>query len=326
MKPFIQLPTESILTKYPAPIEYAEKQLEVFWLANEINVDKDIQSVLVDMTEQERHGILTSLRLFTLYELRAGSDYWGDRFVKTFPRPEFRRMASVFSMFELAVHAPFYDKLNQALNVSTDEFYLSYVSHPALKARMEFIDEALNDEDDLYSTAVFAMVEGAVLYSSFAFIKHFQANGKNKLNNVCRGINFSVRDEALHSNAGAYSYKALLEEKKLSTIEKIRLQSRICEAAMKIMEHEVQIVDMTFEKGPIPGITADQLKLFAGHRVDSVLANLDVIKPENITPAGPIGDWFYRDINSFKFNDHFVGVGSEYRRDWSQEDFTWETD
>jgi len=323
LKPFIQLPTESILTKYPAPIEYANKQLEVFWTADEINVDKDIQSVLVDMTEQERHGILTSLRLFTLYELRAGSDYWGDRFVKTFPRPEFRRMASVFSMFELAVHAPFYDKLNQALNVSTDDFYLSYVNHPALKARMEFIDEALNDEDDLFSTAVFAMVEGAVLYTSFAFIKHFQANGKNKLNNVCRGINFSVRDEALHSKAGAYSYLALLEEKKLPPIDTIRLQSRICEAAMKIMEHESQIVDMTFEKGDIPGITADQLKQFASHRVDSVLNDLGVLKISDITPSGPIGDWFYKDINSFKFNDHFVGVGSEYKRSWDANSFVW---
>lgn len=322
-KPFIQLPTESILTKYPAPIEYANKQLEVFWTADEINVDKDIQSVLVDMTEQERHGILTSLRLFTLYELRAGSDYWGDRFVKTFPRPEFRRMASVFSMFELAVHAPFYDKLNQALNVSTDEFYLSYVSHPALKARMEFIDRALNDEDDLYSTAVFAMVEGAVLYSSFAFIKHFQANGKNKLNNVCRGINFSVRDEALHSNAGAYCFKELLEEKKLSFLDSTDLSSRIFRAAREIMEHESQIVDMTFEKGPISGITPDQLKQFASHRVDSVLASLGVLNINAVTPSGPIGDWFYRDVNSFKFNDHFVGVGSEYKRAWNAEEFTW---
>jgi ribonucleoside-diphosphate reductase beta chain len=306
------------------PIEYADKQLEVFWTADEINVDKDIQSVLVDMTEQERHGILTTLRLFTLYELRAGSDYWGDRFIKVFPRPEFRRMASVFSMFELAVHAPFYDKLNQALNVATDDFYLSYVKEPILKARMEFIDEALNDEDDLYSTAVFAMVEGAVLYSSFAFIKHFQANGKNKLNNVCRGINFSVRDEALHSNAGAYCFKALLEESKLLPGERIDLEIKICDAAVKIMEHESKIVDMIFEKGPIPGITADQLKQFATHRVDSVLANLEVLSVNDVTPAGNIGDWFYKDINSFKFNDHFVGTSSEYKRGWNAEAFTWD--
>lgn len=99
-------PTESILTKYHQPIEFANKQLEVFWTADEINVENDIHSIRVDMDEAERHGVLTTLRLFTLYELRAGGDYWRDVFPNIFPRPEFARMASVFSMFELAVHAP----------------------------------------------------------------------------------------------------------------------------------------------------------------------------------------------------------------------------
>lgn len=320
MKPFIQLPTESILTKYKQPIEYANKQLEVFWLPDEINVDKDIQSVLVDMTEQEKHGILTTLRLFTLYELRAGGDYWGDRFIRTFPRPEFRRMASVFSMFELAVHAPFYDKLNQALNVSTDEFYLDYVKDPVLKERMDFIDEALNDKNDLYSVGVFSMVEGAVLYSAFAFIKHFQANGKNKLNNVCRGINFSVRDESIHANAGAYCFKALLAEKK--NVKTDELYDRLAEAGQKLLEHEHHIIDKVFELGDIPGITKESLKQFVEHRIDSCLIALGV--PYIVlTEAGPIGDWFYKGINDFKFNDAFVGVGNEYRRDWDESRFVW---
>jgi ribonucleoside-diphosphate reductase beta chain len=316
-KPFIQLPTESILTKYKQPIEFSDKQLEVFWLPGEISVDKDIQSVRVDMTEAEKHGVLTTLRLFTLYELRAGADYWGDRFVKIFPRPEFTRMASVFSMFELAVHAPFYNKLNEALNVSTDDFYLSYVQDPTLKERMDFIATALEGDDDLFSVAVFSLVEGAVLYSAFAFLKHFQANGKNKLNNVCRGINFSVRDEALHANAGAWCFRQLLNEKQ-GTYD----WTKILNAVETIRSHEYYIIDMVFSKGNISGISSESMKQFVDHRLALCLNNLGFVS-DKLYITSPIEDWFYKDINDFKFNDFFGGVGSEYRRDWDEKRFIW---
>jgi ribonucleotide reductase beta subunit family protein with ferritin-like domain len=312
----IQTPTESVVAKYKVPIEYADRQLEIFWLPGEINVEKDVQSILVDMTPAEKHGVLTTLRLFTLYELRAGGEYWGSRFVKTFPRPEFTRMASVFSMFELAVHAPFYAKLNEALNVSTDSFYTSYVEDPDLKERMEFIDKALSDEDDLYSTAVFSLVEGAVLYSAFAFLKHFQANGKNKLNNVCRGIAFSVRDEALHAEAGAWCYRALQEQIGGDVSEKIY------DAAKILYQHETLIIDKVFEVGEISGITATQMKHFVEHRIDLCLKNLGLkalYKPK----YNPIAEWFYKDITGFAFNDFFAGIGKEYRRDWNEKAFSW---
>lgn len=312
-------PTESILTKYQQPIQFANKQLEVFWTADEINVENDIHSIRVDMDEAERHGVLTTLRLFTLYELRAGSDYWRDVFPKIFPRPEFGRMASVFSMFELAVHAPFYNKLNEALNVSTDEFYLSYVKDPDLKQRMDFITNALDSGDSLYSVGVFSLIEGAVLYSSFAFLKHFQANGKNKLNNVCRGIDFSVRDEAMHAEGGAYAFREGLKQSDMSRWSVAQLNSRLWGAADKIQEHEYAIIDKIFEKGEIRGISKESLKQFVDHRISTVLVSLGV--RENVIDAGPIGDWFYKDINDYKFNDFFAGQGREYTRNWDEKGF-----
>lgn len=312
-------PTESILTKYHQPIEFANKQLEVFWTADEINVENDIHSIRVDMDEAERHGVLTTLRLFTLYELRAGSDYWRDVFPVIFPRPEFARMASVFSMFELAVHAPFYNKLNEALNVSTDDFYLSYVKDPQLKQRMDFIDSALTSGNPLYSVGVFSLIEGAVLYSSFAFLKHFQANGKNKLNNVCRGIDFSVRDEAMHAEGGAYAFREGLAQSKISKVAREYLFEELLDASSVIRAHEYAIIDKIFEKGEIRGISKLSLKQFVNHRICAVLVSLGVI--DEMGDAGPIGEWFYKDINDYKFNDFFAGQGREYTRNWDEKGF-----
>ena len=99
-------PTKSYVTHYPDAIKFSEQAESIFWTANEINVAKDKQDMLVNMTEAERHGVITTLRLFTLYELIIGDEYWLGRIKDTFERPEIQRMCSIFGMFELNVHAP----------------------------------------------------------------------------------------------------------------------------------------------------------------------------------------------------------------------------
>lgn len=181
------------VTTYHEPVEFATKQLEVFWLPDEIKVEKDVQDVLVNFTESEKHAVITTLKLFSIYETHAGDEYWGRRYKEIFEGFEFHRMASVFSMIELAVHTPFYSKINELLHLDDEEFYLSYLKDPVLTERVKHIGAMIGDPNDMISVATFSLVEGAILYSAFGFLKHYQSQGKNKLMNVVRGINFSVR-------------------------------------------------------------------------------------------------------------------------------------
>lgn len=308
--------------------EFTRKQMSIFWLPDEPKVEKDIQDIRVNLTEAEKHGVITVLKLFSLYEMSAGDDYWSGRFRLTCPEQiEYVEMASVFSMVELAIHLQFYKKLNELLYLDTDEFYTSYTKDPALSERMDFIGEMVCHDNDLVSLGAFSMIEGAVLYSSFAFLKHFQSQGKNKLLNIVRGINFSVRDEELHSQAGAYEFRrryALITDSDLK--EEIRLT--LWDVATTIISHEDRIIDMIFEKGEIDGINKVDMRLFVNSRVLICLSQLGLnnfIAPlENIV-ANPIADWFYDGINGFQFNDIFSGLGASYSRDWAESEFTWET-
>jgi len=321
--PKILQDTGTLQLEYPEADAFTEQQLNVFWLPEEIKVEKDIQDILVNMTEAERHGVITVLKLFTLYELRAGSDYWLGRFMKRFKRHELQRMASTFGMFELSIHKPFYAKINEALHIDTDEFYNEYVNDETLSARMKFIADVVRSDNDLYSIGAFTFIEGAVLYSSFAFLKHFQSKGKNKLLNVVRGINFSVRDENLHALAGAWAFRTLKEEKNLSPEEEIGLEATIRAAAEKVYEHECRIVDMIFEKGEIEGTTPVQLKHFVESRINQCLQELGYKNMFEVK-YNPIADWFYDGITGFSFNDFFSGVGNSYTRNWSETDFVYE--
>lgn len=313
----------SLIEKDSNVKKFTKDQLSIFWLPDEPKVEKDIQDIKVNMTPSETHGVLTILKLFSLYELKAGEEYWGERFNKMFPdRLEYLKMANAFSFFETNIHLPFYNRINELLNINTDEYYQSYAKDPILKSRIEFIDQVIKSKNDLYSLAVFSMVEGVILYSSFAFLKHFQSKGKNKLLNIVRGINFSVRDENLHSIGGAYAFKDKLEAAKLSTEDKQALVDVIYKAAEHLKEHEFRISEMIFEKGQIEGITETQLKHFVESRVNLVLQQLG-LKPLYTVEYNPIADWFYDGINGYQYNDFFSGIGSAYSREWSEGEFSW---
>lgn len=139
-------------------------------------------------------------------------------------------MATTFSFFE-TVHRRFYQSLNEKMHLHTNEFYEDYANDPILKERMDFIDEHINSEDDLLSVGVFSIVEGAILYSTFAFFKHYQSQGKNKLKAFVSGIDFSAKDENGHSEAGAYTFRTHLHQMKMTPEAQAELFGKIYVAA-----------------------------------------------------------------------------------------------
>lgn len=323
--PRIKTHTESYVVHYPQFIEFADTQLEkCFWTSNEINMEKDKQDLLINMTESEKHAVTTALKLFVKYELFVGTEYWLTKVLNRYPRPEIQRMASVFGMVELAVHAPFYNKLNEVLGLNTEEFYTDYVNDTVLKDRVDFLNELVNSENELLSLAVFSMMEGAILFSSFALFKSFQSNGNNLLSNTVRGISQSLIDEGLHQQAGAALYKQVVKESKVKKTSLENLHSLISEAGSKLFEHECKIIEMFFEKGNLRGVTAQGMKTFVASRINLCLQDLGV-KPIFEISDNVVGDWFYASAQSYQFNDIFSGIGREYSRAWDEQSFAWKS-
>ena len=326
----ILTPKSEYTTDYPIAIEFAKQQAEIFWLPDEIEVEKDLHDLKTNFSESEYHGVISTLKLFTIYELSVGNDYWQNYVTKVFPRPDIQRMATTFAFMEIGVHAPFYNKINEALGLDTDEFYNSYKEDAVLANRMAWIGKRTEKKDTVYnilkSVGVFSMIEGAVLYSSFAFLKHFNSAGKNKLININAGINFSAIDETLHSQAGAWLFRTLLQEAEddgqISTAQLNLLNHELEDTAKVILEHESIIIDKIFEKGAIKGITENQLKHFVESRLDICMENLGfkgIFKPKrNI-----IAKWFYKDLESSTLHDFFSSTGSDYNRAWSDSKFIW---
>lgn len=309
-------PQPAYVVEYPEAIELLNKQMSIFWFPDEINVEKDVQDILVNLTPAERHGVTTTLKLFTQYELIVGTEYW-QRVGTMFQKPaDIQRMANAFSFFELNVHAPFYSKINEALGLANEKFYTDYVNDPVLKQRIESLERYANSDLWADFMVALAFAEGVILYSNFAFLKHFQSQGKNKILNIVRGINFSARDEGLHSLASAWLFREL---KKEGNISDEQVYPIIEDLAIIVRDHEYQIVDKIFEQGPIDGITATQMKHFIDSRINLVARNLGFNNLYEVK-YNPIADWFYKGINDYVMNDFFSGQGREYVRTWSEDE------
>lgn len=310
---------------YPEAVEFMNQQQAVFWPHTEVKVAKDKQDIMVNMTEAERHGVITTLRLFSKYEAIIGDEFWLNFVMKNFPRAgDIQPMAAMFGAMELAVHLFFYKTLNEELGIATDEFYDSYTEDADLKERIDYLETVLTADDKLRALGAFTFGEGAILYSSFAYLKHFQSKGKNKLLNVVSGINFSARDENLHAEAAAWlfrTYKQELTDAGLVDEEYLdKLKQDIYIAAETVFDHECKIISKIFEKGKIDGITETQLQHFCQSRINLCLRNLGY---ENLYKVeyNPVSDWFYKGINGYLMQDFFSSQGNQYQRDWSGKGF-----
>ncbi len=311
-------PKSAYTVDYPHAVELVEKQMSIFWFPDEVRVEKDVQDILVNLSEAERHGVITTLKLFTQYELIVGQEYW-TTLSRVLRKPAcVQRMCNLFSFMEQNVHAPFYAKINEALGLANDKFYTDYINDPVLADRISMLEHYAGQVSPEF-LIMLALTEGAVLYSSFAFLKHFQSQGKNKCLNIVRGINFSARDEGLHSEASAWLFRTWLEEQGESPEDYREIITRLSDA---VREHEYAIVDKIFEKGHIEGITSVQLKHFVDSRINVVARNLGITNLYEVK-YNPIADWFYKGLNDYVANDFFSGQGREYSRDWSEDDLTW---
>lgn len=317
--------TDSFTIKYPKLVEFTDYQLnELYWKHGEIQVAKDRHQFLTELTEAEQHAILTAAKLFVKYESFIGNEFWINRVMKMFPRPEVERWSATAGMVELAIHAPFYQALNTQLGLDNDEFWDSYTDDPVLAERMNFLSSFIESDDDRLSLAVFSMMEGAILFSSFALFKSFNSNGHNLLVNFGAGINQSALDEGLHHDVGAYLFKQDLKESKLPKEEREKLFCKIQAAGYKLYEHEDAIIEKFHEKGNLRGATKEQFKVFIKSRINHCLNNFGIDPIFNIDGLdNPIEGWFGGKIKGYIANDFFNTLGREYSTRFSEDKFVW---
>lgn len=303
---------------YEWAYEYWFKQQNAHWLHTEISMQNDVKDWEENLNEKEKNVIGNILKGFTQTECHVG-DYWSSYVPKWFPVPEIKMMAQTFGAFE-TIHAIAYSYLNDTLGL--DDFK-AFLEDEATMAKLNVLIEVDPDTTDLNeiarSLALFsAAAEGIQLFSSFAVLLSFKKS--NRLNGIGKQMEFSVRDESLHSEAGCKLFRELCNENKEL---KHDVKLTIYEGIELALVNEFNYIDKIFELGDLETISRKQLKNFMLDRANRKLVELgyDAVYPIDKDLLEQM-DWFYIAVAGEQQTDFFANRESGYSKanaDWNEE-------
>lgn len=304
------------------PFEYQEAfdfyldQQRSHWLADEVPLASDLNDWKQKLTESEKNLIGNILKSFAQTEVHV-NDYWSSKVSQWFPKPEIVAMTSTFGSFE-AIHAQAYARLNEELGL--DDFK-AFLEDEAALSKIERLQNTPMDtlNERAQSLAIFsAFTEGVNLFSSFAVLMSFQL--RNLMKGTGQIVEWSVRDESLHSKAGCWLFRTLLQENEdLNTPE---LRSKVTEACHLSVKLEFDFIDKAFEMGEVEGLNKAQLQNFIKARANEKMIELGYKAVYNDIDPNLLKqmEWFGHLTSGKTHQDFFAGRVTDYAKstgDWS---------
>ena len=259
--------------EYQEAADYWLKQQQAHWLHTEVPMMSDLNDWNSNLNETEKNIIGSILKGFAQTETVV-NDYWSGLVTKWFRKPEVIMMATTFGAFE-TIHAEAYSLLNETLGL---ENFAEFMEDEATMAKIEnltAVRDSFNGEKDIHeiakSLAIFsAFTEGVNLFSSFAVLLSFKM--RNKLKGVGQIVEWSIRDESLHSEAGCWLFRTLVKENpELKTPE---LEAAINEAALLSLQLELDFIKKCYELGDLEGCSQYDLENFIKNRINTKLGDL----------------------------------------------------
>jgi ribonucleoside-diphosphate reductase beta chain len=182
-------------------------------------------------------------------------------------------MSAAFASME-SIHAVAYAYLNQSLGL---EDFSAFLHEPTAKAKIDRLisTKGKSKQEVARSLAIFsAFNEGVNLFSSFAILLNFSRF--NKMKGLGQIIAFSIKDESLHSNAGCWLFRQLIQE--YPEIWTDELKKEIYDAARVTVELEDNFIAKAFEVGSVEGLEEKDLKNFIRFRTNTKLEDLGLGK------------------------------------------------
>jgi len=301
--------------EYQDAFDFYKNQHRAHWLADEVPLASDLNDWKLKLNESEKNLIGNILKSFAQTEVHV-NDYWSTKVSVWFPKPEIQAMARVFADFE-SIHAEAYARLNEELGL--DDFK-AFMEDETSKNKIEHLIEVPGDtiEEKAISLAIFsAFTEGVNLFSSFAVLMSFQL--RNLMKGTGQIVEWSVRDESLHSKAGCWLFRTLLQEQPhLNTPE---LREKVIEACHISVKLEYDFIEKAFEMGDIEGLNKEQLKAFIKARANEKMIELGYQAIYNDIDPNLLKqmEWFGHLTSGKTHQDFFAGRVTNYSKstaDW----------
>lgn len=288
-------------------------------------MEDDKQDYLVKMSPSQYDLVVTTLQSFVEIEQTVG-DVW-NIFASWFPHSEIEGACIEIARMEKSVHAFFYQKMSDVLNIDPAETAEKQQVVKALKHKLALLKRITSNLEKNKPLSLFtvAAIEQSLLFGNFAMLKSFKANGNSLIKKTLTGVDYVIQDEQLHGVFAAFLHNQYLTELAEASVPfDYEVHKASCVAVIEaIVEHEDSIINYVYQNDTsINDITADELKQFIRSRANLVLTDMG-FQEHYVVTDNPIADWFYQGVKSIKVHDFFSASTTQYRRNWKFDNFTY---
>jgi ribonucleoside-diphosphate reductase beta chain len=256
--------------RYPWAYDFWKTQQQVHWLPEEVPLGEDCKNWDA-LSVAEKNFLTHIFRFFTQADIDVLDNYQ-ERYARVFKPVEVKMMLGAFQNME-TVHVAAYSHLLDTVGMPEIE-YSAFMQYKAMKDKHDYMDQfGMKSHADILTTLTMfgAFSEGLQLFASFAMLMNFPRH--NKMKGMGQIVSWSVRDESLHCEgimrlAQAFSHETGIP---ITTGE---VGDRVLGHCAKVVEMEDAFIDLAFEMGPLPGLTAEDMKKYVRFIADWRLMQL----------------------------------------------------
>jgi ribonucleoside-diphosphate reductase beta chain len=156
-----------------------------------------------------------------------------------------------------------------------DTTYNQFLEYQQMRDKHDYVKDlsAQNStkENTAKHIAVFsAFTEGMQLFSSFIMLLNFPRHGMMK--GMGQIVTWSIVDETMHTENMIKLFRTYIQEN--NEIWNDELKSEIYMVAEKMVELEDKFIDLAFEMGEMPNLTAEDVKKYIRYIADRRLISM----------------------------------------------------
>jgi ribonucleoside-diphosphate reductase beta chain len=271
---------------------------------------EDVKDWKNKLTPSEKQFLTHIFRFFTQGDIDVAGGYVKN-YLPYFPQPEVRMMLMGFAARE-ALHIAAYSHLIETLGMP-ESTYNEFLEYQAMKDKHDYVTDLSSRNGDTASTAthiaVFsAFTEGMQLFSSFIMLLNFPRHGMMK--GMGQIVTWSIVDETQHCESMIKLFRTYIEENK--EIWNDELKGQIYTIAEKMVELEDRFVDLAFEMGDMPDLTANDVKQYIRYICDRRLISLGM-KGVYKVKKNPL-PWVEEMINAPTHTNFFENRATDYAK------------
>jgi len=280
------------------------------WLHTEVPMAEDVKDWKNKLTPSQKQFLTHIFRFFTQGDIDVAGGYVKN-YLPYFPQPEVRMMLLGFAARE-ALHVAAYSHLIETLGLP-DTTYNQFMDYQQMKDKHDYVTNISSKNGDLEATArhiaVFsAFTEGMQLFSSFIMLLNFPRHGMMK--GMGQIVTWSIVDETMHTESMIKLFRTYIEENK--EIWNDELKGQIYTIAEKMVELEDRFIDLAFEMGDMPELTASDVKQYIRYICDRRLISLGM-KGVYKVKKNPL-PWVENMINAPTHTNFFENRATDYAK------------